>query len=78
MQCPVCGTNEEEGDEVQEYQAGGMVTRSAVKLEFKGCCSQDCARVRHLAHEVGRVAMWLQGIGLHLTGDNVSFDSPAE
>ena len=44
--CPICG--EVEHDEVEVYQAGAMVTYPSMRLSFKGCCSQECARTLYL------------------------------
>lgn len=70
--CPVCGVVE--GDQEPIFWEGNATHRPPVFLEYAGeTCSQECARALYLANAIDGVALWLQGIGFHLTGEQVSF-----
>ncbi len=53
--------------------------QEAVDQMFGDCCSQECARTKATVDALKEIARWLQGLGLHLTGEMVSFyqETPA-
>lgn len=56
--CPICGV--EEQGERGEYWGGAMLSVPSVRLDYKGCCSPNCAQAQAMAEAVSKLALAIE------------------
>ena len=69
--CSVCGEISWQEWEMPD----GKKQYTGKPLDYGECCSKECARVKVIMDGLLNIAGMLRGIGYHLTGEMVSFDT---